>query len=283
MRIHGCDRDLRATARFAGDAFHFDGARSELRHFHFEKLNQKARVAAREAQVYAAETLIHRIEIRADALAGAIALAGNLLLVRNDARRAAEIDKERAALHALHDARDDFAFLMAEFLEDGELLCLADLLDNDLLRRLCGDAAEIILRLKREDDFLAERRAALDHLRVLEKDVLLLVEAGKLAVGKLRLFVAVRMLEFRREFFAVFRETDKRLVDDRLHLFERNGARIHVELRTDYLSALSVFLLVCGGHRGFNSIDHHFFRDAAILEFPEHRIDCFEIQHTFYI
>src|SRR5690606_8062256 len=123
-------------------------------------------------------------------LARTVALAWDLLLVRDDAGRAAEVHEERAALHALHDARDDLALLVAEFLEDGELLRLADLLDYHLLRGLRRDAAEVVLRLEREDDLLADLRGALDALRVLDEHVLLRVVAGELALRELYLVMA---------------------------------------------------------------------------------------------
>jgi hypothetical protein len=76
-----------------------------------------------------------------------------------------------------------------------------------------------------------------------------------------------------------FREAHHGVVHDGLHLLEGDGARIHIELAADHLAALSVFLLIGGGHRAFDSVHHHLLGDAALLELAEHRIDCFEIQH----
>ena len=73
---------------------------------------------AREAEEDAARALLDGEEVGADALASAVALAGNLLVIRHDAGRAAEVDIEIAALNALHDAVDDVALFAAVLLDD---------------------------------------------------------------------------------------------------------------------------------------------------------------------
>jgi hypothetical protein len=75
-----------------------------LGHLHLKELFKKVRMRAREAQVDAARRLLYLVEQCADALALAIALAGDLLVVGQDAGGAAEVDIEVAALHALHGA-----------------------------------------------------------------------------------------------------------------------------------------------------------------------------------
>src|ERR1700743_2366917 len=96
------------------------------------------------------------IEIGADAVAGLPALARDLLLVRDEADGAAHVDEDRSALNALNGAGDDLSFLLAEFAHDGDLLRFAVLLDDDLLGGLSGDAAEVGLGFKRENQLVAD-------------------------------------------------------------------------------------------------------------------------------
>src|SRR5262252_1264023 len=69
-----------------------------------------------------------------------------LLLLREDRLRLAEIDDDAAALEALDEAVDQFSDAAAVLLVDVLSLGLPDLLKNDLLGRLCRDAAEPLHR-----------------------------------------------------------------------------------------------------------------------------------------
>src|SRR6185369_13424069 len=134
------------------------------------------------------------------------------------------------------------------FLHHGEFLSLANLLYDDLFRSLCGNASEIILRFKREDDLFSGRSAALYELGVSEENVFLRVEAGEFSLSEVLLFVMKRVCMavrvFLREFFAGHRETHRGLVDDGFHLFKGDRAGIEVEFRANDLAALPVFTLV---------------------------------------
>ncbi len=118
-----------------------------------------------------------------------------------------------------------------------------------MLRRLRGDAAEIVSRLEGEGDLLVELRVALDATCVLDHDVLLGVEAGAVVFVALLLFV-----------FAAH----ERVVDDDLGLAELHVAGLGVKRCADNLSALAVFAAVGGGERRSERFNHAFAADAAL-------------------
>ena len=103
---------------------------------------------------------------RADAVADADDFARDLLVAADDALGAAEVDDDVAELDALDDAGDDLAGAVLELLVLALALGVADLLEDDLLGGLRGDAAELDRR-QRIDDEVAELGARLQLLRVL--------------------------------------------------------------------------------------------------------------------
>jgi hypothetical protein len=174
---------------------------------------------------------------------------------------------KREPLNALDETGDDFALLVAEFVEDGKLFRFTDFLDDHLLCSLGGNASEVVLRLKREDDFRTKTGVLADAARILDEDVLFRIKARELAFRGF-LVVAVRVvLDFR---FAFFGEAHHRLINDRFDLLEGDGAGIHIEYGAYDLSALSVLFLVRSRHGAFDSVYHGLFRDAALFEFSEH-------------
>ena len=83
---------------------------------------------------------------------------------------APEVDHEVAHLLALDDAVHDLAHAARVLGEDVVALGLADLLEDDLLRGLGGDAAEDVGRL-RELDLLAHLGLGDELLRLFEADL----------------------------------------------------------------------------------------------------------------
>src|SRR3546814_13745950 len=75
-----------------------------------------------------------------------------------------------AEFDALDDAGDDLSDAILEFLELALALGVADLLEDDLLRGLRLDAAELDRR-QRNDDIIADDRARLELLRRLDRDL----------------------------------------------------------------------------------------------------------------
>ncbi len=166
---------------------------------------------------------------------------------------------------------------MAELLKNGELLGFANLLNDYLLCRLRGNAAEIVLRLQREDYFVAKLCVSLNARRIIDEHVLLGVVAWELALGNHFLMVVMRVVSYLCLLLFRVREAHRALVNNRLYLLKGNGARVHVELSADNLSALSVLLLIGSSHRVFDGVYHGFLADAALLEFSEHCVDGFEV------
>ena len=112
-----------------------------------------------------------RQDQRADAVADADHFARDLLVAADDALGAAEVDDDVAELDALDDAGDDFAGAVLEFFILALALGVADLLEDDLLGGLGGDAAELDRR-QRIDDEVADRGVLLELLRALQVDLL---------------------------------------------------------------------------------------------------------------
>ena len=108
---------------------------------------------------------------RADAVADADHFARDLLVAADDALGAAEVDDDMAELDPLDDAGDDLAGAVLEFLILALALGVADLLEDDLLGGLGGDAAELDRR-QRVDDEVADRGVLLQLLRALQVDLL---------------------------------------------------------------------------------------------------------------
>ena len=92
---------------------------------------------------------------------------GICCVAADDALGAAQVDDDMAELDALDDAGDDLAHAVLELFELALALGIADLLEDHLLRGLRLDAAELDRR-QRIDDIVAEHRALLQLLRVLD-------------------------------------------------------------------------------------------------------------------
>ena len=161
---------------------------------------------------------LYAVEVGAHALALAIALAGYLFFVGEDAGRTAHIDEEVAAFDALYRARDDFPLPCSVFGHNGRLLGFADLLDDDLFCRLRGDTAIVALALERKDDLRVELRVLFYLLRILDHDVMLGVVVDALVIRVALLLVFFHLLAF---LFG----NDACVVNDDLYLVEDGRAR----------------------------------------------------------
>ena len=110
-------------------------------------------------------------DVGADAVTLAVALARDLLLLRQDRVGAAQVHDDVLALEALHDAGEQLAFPVFELVEDDAALGLADALDDVLLCRLRRDAPELLLRQLREQ-LVADLGVGIERrLRVLHRDL----------------------------------------------------------------------------------------------------------------
>ena len=134
---------LARRARIARHGADLDDAVVDLGHFLGEQLGHELRMGARQEDLRPAHFLAHVVDIGADALALAEALARQQLVAAQDRLGAAEIDDDVAELDALDQAVDDLADAVLELVELALALGVAHLLHDHLLRRLRGDAAEI--------------------------------------------------------------------------------------------------------------------------------------------
>ena len=105
-----------------------------------------------------------------DAVAVRVRLRRDLLSRRQHGFRLAEVDVDVVVLDALDEARQDVTLAAHELLVDDAALCLADALDDDLLRRLSGDAAEIRRRHLDLDD-VAYLVVRLDRAGLSQRDL----------------------------------------------------------------------------------------------------------------
>ena len=159
------------TTRIAGGGLDLDDAVVDFGHFLREQFLHEVGVGARQENLRAARFAANRHDQAADAVADADHFARNLLVAADNALGAAEVDDDVAELDALDDAGDDFADAVLEFFMLALALGVADLLEDDLLGGLRGDAAEFD-RGQRIDDEVADRGVLLELLRALQFDLL---------------------------------------------------------------------------------------------------------------
>ena len=116
-------------------------------------------------------------EVDPQALARPIPLGRHLLARRHDRLGLAELDDDRLVVGALDEAVDDLADAVVELVVDVLALVFADALQDDLLGRLRGDAAEVARRIL-DQDLAAELGVALDLAGVGQRDLHLVVLDG---------------------------------------------------------------------------------------------------------
>ena len=127
-------------------------------------------MGARQEDLRPARLAAHVEDVGADAVAGAEGLARDHLVAADDALAAAEVDDDVAVLDALDHAVDDLADAVLVLVVLAVALGLAHLLDDDLLGRLRGDAAEVEGR-QRLGDGVADLRRRVALARLGERDL----------------------------------------------------------------------------------------------------------------
>src|SRR5262249_47511859 len=110
-RRHG---DLRARTGLASARLDANDLLVDLRDLLLEQLLEQALVRARQDDLRATRVAVDVEAIRLDRITDAVALAGHLLAHRQHGFRLADVDDQRAALEAPHDARDDLALAVLE-------------------------------------------------------------------------------------------------------------------------------------------------------------------------
>ncbi len=142
--LQGLDGDLGALARLAGDALDLHLAVVDFRYFEFQQAAQQVAVVAADDDLGAAAGAAHFQHVDANLVVGAVALALHLLALGQHGFGAAQPDGDVLAADALYRTVDQLALAAAEVLEQVLALGLAHALEQDLLGRLGGDAAEAL-------------------------------------------------------------------------------------------------------------------------------------------
>ena len=143
----GDDRDLRAVAGLAGDVGDLHQAVGDLGHLELEQLLDQLGVAARDDDARPLGRGRDLLDDRLDALRVVVALAVDLLGLRQQRLDAlAQLHERVAGVRLLDDAGDQLADAVAVLLEHHVALGLADPLEDHLLGGLGGDAAEVVGR-----------------------------------------------------------------------------------------------------------------------------------------
>ena len=100
---------------------------------------------ARNYYARAARRLTHVEEIKFHAVAGVVFLADDALFLRHyRLGLVVEADQYLVSLGLEYGARDDVPYLVRELLVYDLTLRVLEFLDDDLTRRLCRDASEIL-------------------------------------------------------------------------------------------------------------------------------------------
>src|SRR5207253_2306743 len=138
------DGDLRALATLPRGRLDDDDPLLDLGNFRLEQAREVAGVRARERDLRALGGTPHLAHVGAHAVAGIVALARNLLALGQDRLRLADLQDHVALLDPVHDTAQDLTFFADELRIDALALGIADLLKDDLLRGLGGDASQIL-------------------------------------------------------------------------------------------------------------------------------------------
>ena len=137
------DRDLGAVAGLARDRLDLDDAVEQLRHLELEQTAHESGVRARHDDLRALGGLAHLDDVRLHARAVVVAVARNLLGLREQRLDPAQVEQGVAGVGLLDDARDDVALAPGVLLVLHLALGLTDPLQDHLLRGLRGDATEV--------------------------------------------------------------------------------------------------------------------------------------------
>ena len=168
----GSDGDFAADAGVAGDGADFDGAVADFGDFEFHQPAQQVAVGAADDDFGAALGLLHFHQQHFEVLAFAVALVADLVLRAHYAPGAvlvlrlmrAEVDEHNALFNAFNAAADQLALIVGVFLKDFVALSVAEPLQDNLARRLRGDAAGVVGNFLGLGDFLADSDAGADGL-----------------------------------------------------------------------------------------------------------------------
>ena len=136
------DSDLAALTGLAGDSADRDSAVVDLGDFRLEERLDERRSGTRDDHLWALCGAINAQKDDAHTLADGELFEARLLALGHPGLGLAEVEDDVHGLEALDGGGKDLASAVRILVEDGVALGLADLLKDDLLGHLCGDAAE---------------------------------------------------------------------------------------------------------------------------------------------
>ena len=142
--VVGAYRDLRPGPRISGGAADLYDVFGYFRHFNFEQLHQHVRRSAGQHQLRAAIVRAQLQQQGAHPFAHAEVFPRNEVLSGDDALSGvAKVNGDAVSTHALDHAAEELPNPWRVLLLHPRPLRFADLLHDDLLGGLCGDAAEL--------------------------------------------------------------------------------------------------------------------------------------------
>src|SRR5262249_19659210 len=165
------DSHLRAVAGLADRAANHHGAVVDFGDLLLEQFDQQRRIGSRQHNLRTLRTAVHALDDRADALAGRVAFSPRLLLAREHGFDPADFDDQVAAFEPLHGAVDHLADALVVLGEDIFAFGFANLLEDHLLRRLCGNPSEHVGALRELDFHVHFGFFAVKVLRLFERDL----------------------------------------------------------------------------------------------------------------
>ena len=139
MRQHG---NLGAAARIAGAALDFQQALLDFRHFVAEQFDHELGRRARQDDGRAAQRQVNVHDHGAHAVTAAQVFLGHHVAAAQAPFDATGLDNEVALVHALDGASEDFFTARHEVVQQHFALCIADLLQDDLLGRHGANAPD---------------------------------------------------------------------------------------------------------------------------------------------
>ena len=140
--LQGSDGNLGTRPCLAGDALDLYGPTKDLGHFQFEKAAKHLPVRARDDDLRTSAGAPHLHHIRPYALANAVPLARDLLAPGHRGFGPSQTQGDRLRRDVGDHAIDQFALTVRVAAEQRVTLRLTDSLQDDLLGRLCCDAAK---------------------------------------------------------------------------------------------------------------------------------------------
>ncbi len=146
--IVGFHCDFRTRTRIASRRFNFNHFFADFRHFDAEQFDQHFRLGTGDEQLRATRFRANSVQHAANTVARAEVFARQHIFTQNHRFSVTghpfgfNFQRDIVAVHFLHHASDDFAFLVAELIDNHRAFSFTDLLYDNLFRSLRGDTVK---------------------------------------------------------------------------------------------------------------------------------------------